>query len=256
MYSNPKARIATADELIASMDRWGIDVSVVMNFGWSSQDMCTETNSYIIEAVHKYPGRLVGFCAIQPREGAAALKELERCALAGLRGIGEMRPDDQGFELDDVKVMGPVVEAAQSYKMVFLTHSSEPVGHLYPGKGTLTPDKLYSFITAFPALTVVLAHWGGGLPFYSLMPEVARALKNTYLDCAATSLLYKPDVFQTVGALMGYDKILFASDYPLVAQGRAVTEIRDLVIQEEAKQAILGGNARRLLHLDTGRLAT
>ena len=256
IYAQPMARIATAEELIDSMDQWGIEVSVVMNFGWSSQDLCAETNNYIIEAVQKYPRRLVGFCTIQPKAGAVALKELERCAAAGLRGIGEMRPDDQGFELDDVEVLGPVVEVAHRCGMVFLTHSSEPVGRSYPGKGEVTPDKLYRFITTFPQLTVVLAHWGGGLPFYSLMPEVAKAFQNTYLDCAATRFLYDSRVFQAVGDLLGYDRILFASDYPLVTQGQALTDIRALELSEESRAAILGGNAQRLLSITRGRFAT
>ena len=61
-------------------------------------------------------------------------------------------------------------------------HSSEPVGHSYPGKGNTPPDKLLAFINNFPNNKIICAHWGGGLPFYDLMPEVNENLKNVYVD--------------------------------------------------------------------------
>ena len=131
------------------MDREGIDRSIVLNIGWASHQMCVETNDYIMEAISRYPERLVGFCALQPKEGEAAIAELERCARGGMRGIGEMRPDIQGFDLGDEAAMRPTVEAAANHRFILLIHSSEPVGHLYSGKGNITPDILYRFICQF-----------------------------------------------------------------------------------------------------------
>ena len=71
--------------------------------------------------------------------------EIERCAAGGLVGVGELMPDGQGYRLDDEKAMAPIVEAALAHDMVLLTHCSEPVGHLYPGKGTVTPDEVIRF---------------------------------------------------------------------------------------------------------------
>ncbi|HUV57072.1 MAG TPA: amidohydrolase, partial [Dehalococcoidales bacterium] len=61
LYSNPKARLATADELIASMDEVGVDISVIVNIGWITHELCVETNDYILESVARYPNRLIGF---------------------------------------------------------------------------------------------------------------------------------------------------------------------------------------------------
>jgi len=73
LYSQPKARMATAEELVASMDEAGIDLSVVLNAGWVSHELCVKTNDYILDSVSRYPTRLVGFCAIQPRAEDAAI---------------------------------------------------------------------------------------------------------------------------------------------------------------------------------------
>jgi len=246
LYSDPKAKIATADELIASMDEAGISVSVITNIGWTTHELCVETNNYIIDSVARYPKRLIGFCAVQPQSKSAA-KEIERCARAGMKGVGEMRPDIQFLDLSDELTMTPLVEALRRFKLILLTHASEPVGHKYPGKGNITPQVLYPFITKFPDLTIVCAHWGGGLPFYALMPEVKKAMANVYFDTAASPFLYTADIYKQVIQLVGARKILFGSDYPLLPPGRLIKEITTLRLPKEAESLILSGNARRLL---------
>ncbi len=252
LYSQPKARLASAEELIASMDEARIDLSVVLNIGWVHHQLCVESNNYILEAISRYPDRLAGFCSIQPAAGDAAIAELERCARAGARGIGEMRSDRQGFSLTDSAVMRPVIDTALEHDLIFLTHSSEPVGHEYTGKGSITPGVLYDFILEFPALKIVCAHWGGGLPFYGLMPEVAKSLNNVFFDTAATVFLYRPQIFREVSDIVGSDRILFGSDYPLLQQSRIISQIQPLELAGEDKEKILGGNAQKLLQKPEG----
>jgi predicted TIM-barrel fold metal-dependent hydrolase len=249
LYSQPEAKMATAEELLASMDEAGIDLSVVLNIGWVAHELCVKTNDYILDSISRYPKRLIGFCAIQPGVVDAAIAELERCAKAGAKGVGELRSDVQGFDLADKKTMKPLVNAALKHDLIFLTHSSEPVGHEYSGKGSITPDILYSFITAFPNLKLACAHWGGGLPFYALMPEVAKALSNVFFDTAATVFLYKPEIFEQMSHIIGSDKILFGTDYPLMHQNRVLAQIQSSQLPEEDKARILGANAQKLLHL-------
>lgn len=247
LYSQPKTKMATAEELVASMNETEVDLSVVLNIGWASQELCVETNDYILDSISRYPDRLIAFCSVQPKEEDAAIIEVERCARAGARGIGEMRPDVQGFNLTDKMIMQPLVDAAVMHNLIFLTHSSEPVGHQYAGKGEVTPTILYSFIVNFPDLKVVCAHWGGGLPLHALMPEVARALANVSFDTAATILLYQAGIFKQVSNIIGSDKILFGTDYPLISQNRIIAQILSLELGEEEKAKILGGNAQKLL---------
>jgi predicted TIM-barrel fold metal-dependent hydrolase len=250
LYSDKKARIATAEDLIASMDANGVDISVAVNYGWTTHELCVETNDYILESVARYPDRLVGFCAVQPNSYDAALAELERCAGAGARGVGELRPDLQLFDPGDESFMAPFAELMTVRNLVLMLHASEPVGHLYPGKGTVTPELLYPLFTAFPELTVICAHWGGGLPFYTLMPEVKKALANVYFDSAASPFLYTPEVYLRVAELAGADKILFGTDYPLLEPGRLLKEIEAADMPVETCEQLLAGNARRLLGLD------
>lgn len=246
LYSSPKAKLTNAEELINSMDEAEIDVSVILNYGWSTHELCVETNDYILESIARYPRRLTGFCAIQP-VSQKATAEIERCVKGGVKGIGELRPDIQSFDLTDDAIMKPIVEVIRKNRLIFLVHASEPVGHIYPGKGTMTPRLLYPFISKYPDLTVVLAHWGGGLPFYALMPEVKQVLNNVFFDTAASPFLYSPQIYVKVSEILGPEHILFGTDFPLMKQSRLLNEIDSLNLPEETKNLILSGNALRLL---------
>ncbi len=248
LYSNSKARLITAEELIERMDENEVDVSVVLNIGWVNQDICVETNNYILEATSRYPDRLVAFCAVQPMAGDTAIREMIQCAEAGAEGLGEMRSDVQGYCLTDSMIMEPLISEAVKHGLIFLTHSSEPVGHQYAGKGNITPSLLYSFIQKFPELKLVCAHWGGGLPFYTLMPEVRDTLANVFFDTAATVFLYRAQIFKQVSGLIGSDRILFGSDCPLLEPSQIITQIRASKLNNEEMVEILGANARKLLH--------
>ncbi len=249
LYSNKKAKLATAEELIESMDRERVDVSIVLNIGWSTNELCIETNDYIMESIARYPERLVGFCTVQPKFVNEAVKEIERCVKGGIRGIGEIRPDTQQIDLNDEEIINPFIEVIRKHNLILLVHASEPVGHQYPGKGTVTPELLCPFIAAHQDITVVCAHWGGGLPFYALMPEVKKSMANTYFDTAASPFLYSPQIYDRVSRLVRADKILFGSDYPLLRQSRIIEEIRSSELIEDEKNMVLSGNARRLLNI-------
>jgi len=249
LLADPGANIASVDDLLASMDRGGVDRSVVMGMGWTDPNVAIEANDYIIQAVSDNPRRLIGFCSVNPVWGEKAFVEAKRCLTAGLSGIGELHADTQGFDITDVAMMAPIMELARSDGWPVLIHASEPVGHRYPGKGSTTPDKLYRFIQNFPGNPIICAHWGGGLPFYSLMPEVKESLKNVYFDSAASPFLYRPDVFSTVAELAGDGKVFFASDYPLMDISRPLEQARSAGLAPDVEAKLLSGNAAKLFRL-------
>ena len=136
LFSNPRAKLSTVDELVEAMDADGVDASVVMGMGWTDHGLAVEINDYIAESVRRYPGRLYGFGGVNPAWGDRAAREAERCAAAGLVGVGELHPDTQGYDIGDERTMAPLMEAAQELGLIVSTHSSEPVGpRLPPGRG-------------------------------------------------------------------------------------------------------------------------
>jgi hypothetical protein len=254
LYANPKARLSSAEELIVAMDAAAVDQAVVFGFGWREMDLCRRDNDYVLESVARYPDRLIGFAIVNPMCGAEAVREIERCAASGLRGVGELMPDGQGYRLDDEKVMAPIVEVAADKDMVLLTHCSEPVGHIYPGKGTVTPDEVIRFARLFPQAVIVCAHWGGGTIFYELMPEVARIMCNVYYDTAASLYVYQDDIFE-LAARWAPSKVLFATDFPLIPPERFIQRMQAARVPTATLRRMLGGNAWRILKLGERRAA-
>ncbi|MCL2140980.1 MAG: amidohydrolase family protein [Dehalococcoidia bacterium] len=247
LYRNSNARLATIEELLDSMDNAGIDMSIVCGFAWSNMALCKQGNDYILEAISRYPQRLVGLVTVAIEEPSAAISELNRCAERGALGLGELRPPKNSLSTAIDKHWTPLVNTLTEKNLLCLMHASEPVGHQYPGKGNLTPERIYPFIKCFPNLKIILAHWGGGLPFYNLMPEVAKNLSNTWFDCAATSFLYDNSIYSCVCSLIDIQHVLFGSDYPLISQSRALENFHKSAIPPQLKSAILGENALKLI---------
>jgi uncharacterized protein len=129
-----------------------------------------------------------------------------------------------------------------------MLHANEQLGHLYAGKGCQGPSEAYELARLHPDNTFVLSHWGGGLLFYELMPEVQIALRRVYYDTAATPYLYDPRIYR-VAAELAPQRVLFGSDYPLLRPARALADVEGAGISPEAREALLGSNARALLGL-------
>jgi hypothetical protein len=239
--------MSTAENLIDSMDTSGVDVSIVCGFNWERQELCSESNSYILDSLRRYPDRLIGLATLRPDAGDAALYDFENCVKGGISGLGEMRPPANSLDTSFDNVWTPLASILVERGLLCLFHSSEPVGHPYTGKGDLTPAVLYPFIKRFPEVKFILAHWGGGMPFYELMPEVRTALANTWFDTAASGYLYDATIFDRVIRLSGSKRILFGSDYPLVPQQKCIKDIEGLGLPPLDTLKIMGLNAMNLL---------
>jgi uncharacterized protein len=248
LYSNPKAKLASAEDLISSMDGHGINRSVILNIDWQDSETCHETNDYIMESVVRYPSRLTGFCMVKLNFPEFAIPEIKRCIQGGCKGIGELRPEVS--LLSNPSALKTIMNIIVESNLILLTHTSEPVGHLYSGKGNITPETLYPFIKTFPDLKMVCSHWGGGLPFYALMPEVKNTLKNVFFDSAASPFLYRPEIYHQVVTLVGLEKVIFGTDFPLLSPERLLKEVHASDLSGEERDRFLSQNAKILLGLE------
>ena len=250
LYQNPKARLVTADQLIASMDESGVEVSVTFGFPWQSPDLCRRGNDYVLEQSARAPNRLIPLATLPCSSIDDALAELHRCAQAGVAGFGELSfycCDDPQAVDDWQSHVG--LEVA-SLRLPSLWHVTEDVGHDYPGKGGMQPKQALALVERLCGATVVLAHWGGGLPFYELMPELAKACGDVYYDTAASPYLYDKKIFEVALSIIGPERILFGSDYPLIKQSRYLDQIDSLGLPSESAAMIKGNNLLRIFGRD------
>lgn len=246
LYDSPKSRLIGADLLVENMDKHGVDRSVTFGFPWTHPDFYRKNNDTVIRAVQQYPDRLFGLCCLDIYSGDAEA-EVERCLDAGLSGVGELAFYQSGIETDALARLAPIMALCREKNAPVMIHTNEPVGHLYPGKTPNTLAQIYALAKAFPENKIILAHWGGGIFFYTLLKKEAReVLQNIYFDTAASPFLYTPEIYPTAIRLAGVEKILFGTDYPLLSPDRYFREMTQSGIRSSDQKKICGANAAAL----------
>jgi predicted TIM-barrel fold metal-dependent hydrolase len=231
------------------MDENEVDKSVIFGFPWKNPETFKMHNDHIMAMVQKYPHRFTGLGCFDPSAGHA-VAETERCLDGGLAGIGELAFYQAGIGESALEQLAPIMKMCADRDLPVLIHTNEPVGHVYHGKTPITLAQIYRLIKRFSETKIVLAHWGGGLFFYSLMKrDVKETLTNVFFDTAASPYLYDPEIYQFAVRLLGVDKILFGSDYPLLPPARYFGEMRETGLTKPQIDKICGGNAEKLFKL-------
>ena len=249
LYSSPQSKLVGAKEIVNSMDEQGVDTSVIFGFPWKSKEIFQFHNDYLMEAVERYPERLIGLCCFDPLN-KEAVAEAVRCLEGGLAGIGEIAFYQSGIDNAALEKKAPLMEICHDMDLPILSHTNEPVGHIYPGKTPNTLKQIYNLVNRFSENKIVLAHWGGGIFFFNLLKkDVKESLKNVYFDTAASPFLYDPQIYRYAKEIAGLDKILFGSDFPLLKPARYFKELEKTGLSKDQIESICGRNAARLLKL-------
>ena len=229
------------------MDRDGVERSAICGFPWEDPGLCREGNDYLFYCSRQHPNRLIAFASLPIRFPRQAERELERCLSRGMRGIGELAFYHAEISPKDVQRLSSILQPLSEQGIPLLLHTNEPVGHDYPGKSLRDLRTIYQLLLALSHVTIILAHWGGGFFFYELMPEVARAAQRVFYDTAASPFLYRPQIYGVAIKIIGPERILFGSDYPLISPARYFEEMKRCRLPSHVQAKIKGLNARRLL---------
>lgn len=249
LYGSPKATMATAETLLASMDENGIAHAVTFGFPWRNHELATRHNDYVLESAVKYAPRLLPLGCVNPLS-YKNVEEAERVLQAGAKGLGEIAVYEHSSEDHLLTRYKDLFTCCRAYGGVLLVHANEPVGHLYPGKAPFDLKFYYSLARLAAGIPLILAHWGGGLCFYELLKKEAGAiLADVYYDTAASPFLYRPEIYSLAVRIVGRQKVLFGSDYPLLSPQRYFEEMRQAGLQKEDVEAIGGLNTARLFGL-------
>jgi len=247
LYNSPKAVIGNIVDLLRSMDRYQVDISVICGFPWRNPEHIKANNDIIIESVQKYPDRIKGLACFDAAWDGAA-DETQRCIDAGLSGAGELAFYLSGINKKALAFLDPVMAVLREKgNLPCMIHTNEPVGHKYPGKTPITLEQIYNLAKTFPDNKIILAHWGGGIFFYNIMKkETKNVLKNIWYDTAASLFLYNSQIYDIAVTAGVEDKILFGTDFPLLTPDRYYKDMDNANISSLQKAQILGGNALAL----------
>lgn len=247
---------ADPDRFISDMDLAGVQKAVLLGWYWQNQSTCALQNEWHAAWQKAFPDRFIPFAPVQPLAGDVALEDLKKALDHGAKGVGEVFPAAQGFTMNNASWL-KIVQFATEKRLPISMHVSEPVGKPYKGH---VPSPLYDYqwlVEQFPETPFIFAHWGGGLPFYELNPYCKKIFKNVYYDMSASPLLYDIKIVMNLIDIVGHEKILFGSDYPLRVypkiQKKAdfstfIKEISQLGLNPTAFEAIMGRNFINLLN--------
>jgi predicted TIM-barrel fold metal-dependent hydrolase len=108
-------------------------------------------------------------------------------------------------------------------------------------------SQFYNFLQAYPSNRIVLAHWGGGLfQFYNFL-QAYPSNRIVLAHWGGGLFLYTPDIYSVASEIVGHEKILFGSDYPLLNPGRYFEEMGSSDLSAKSFKKIVGENAAQLL---------
>ncbi len=221
------------EEIVANMDRAGIDKSVIFAFNEINPGVSFSlANDYIAAAMKRYPDRLVGFCRLDPNHGEKAIFELERSInKIGLGGV-KLHPSSQNFSLDDQTVLR-IIKKASELEVPIVFDNGKPLS---------PPEKIGNLAELVPEAKIIMAHMRG--PKYL---EVAEKHENIYLGTTGMFKIYKlQEAIQTLGA----EKLIAGSDSPYTPQELEIKKFDYIPkITRKEKVKILGQNIIKILKI-------
>ncbi len=231
----------SADELLARMDEADVDRAVACPV--KPRGYHLEPQNDLVAEAARASGRLIPFARVDPRQGDAAVRELERAVRdLGARGLF-LHPWEETFRVNS-PLVDPIAGRAAELGVPLLVAAGYPWASEASQVGDLA--------RRFPSLQIVMTHGGqiniSGLGQFDAW-LVLQQRPNLSFE---TSGVYRQDfIVEAVGAF-GAGRVLFGSNAPRMELRLEIERVRGARLPDEAKALMLGGNAERLLGL-TGR---
>jgi predicted TIM-barrel fold metal-dependent hydrolase len=273
---------------IKEMDEAAIDIQVLSHGAPATQklpadtavDLTRRVNDRLHAAVQKNPSRFAAFAALPTAVPEAAADELERTVKFGFKGAMLHGLANDVF-LDDKKFW-PIYARAEQLDLPIYMHPSLPqadVRRVYYDDyvkdfpmitratwgytvetATLAIRMVLSGVfDKYPKLKIILGHLGETLPFlvwridHTLARPGQKAMSFRDVFCnnfyVTTSGNFSNPALLCCVMEMGIDRILFAVDWPFVANPPATKWMESVPLCDEDKAKILSGNAKRLLKM-------
>jgi len=245
----------THEEMLRRMDAAGIERAFLIAVKAGSKRH--EAGHHIpyelvADAVNRHPDRFHGLAGLDPTEGMAGVRQLEK----GVREYGfigahfyphwfELAPDHARWYPFYAKCceLGVPVQLQVGQSMLY-----DPS---YPLRSVGRPIALDAVACDFPELKIVGIHIG--IPWTDEMIAMAWKHPNVFIGTDAHSPKYWPESFVRYLNSYGQDKVIFGTDFPVLDFERTRAEIDALGLKPQAKRKLLRDNALRVYGLDGAR---
>ncbi|MFQ5525256.1 MAG: amidohydrolase family protein [Thermoanaerobaculia bacterium] len=249
-YRSPSAIFEgmSIEEMIAEMDAAGVERCVLSAF--YHQDLPVVTNEEVAELVERHPDRFVGSGTVnvlrKPMEVAGEVERLvKELGMRAIRLEPYMYGDGMvGLPPNDKHYWPAFIKCAELGVPVCIQ-----VGHT----GPLLPSEcgrpiyLDEVALAFPELTILGCHLGQ--PWHEEMMTLAWKHSNLYVETSARTPKHWPASFLDFVRGWGRDKVIWATDFPLLSFERTLAELEELELPAEIFRKVVRDNAIRAFGL-------
>jgi predicted TIM-barrel fold metal-dependent hydrolase len=229
------------DVTLEAMDAAGVDVAVLS--AWHGPRGALISNDEVAAHIEGHPDRFVGLASVDLARPMDAVRELRARVEQGFKGLRllpwlwEVPPTDRRFY--------PLYAACVELGVPFCTQVGH-TGPLKPSEVGRPIPYIDQVAIDFPELVIVGGHIG--YPWTEEMVAVCRKHEHVYIDTSAyTVARYPPELVRYMQSGSGSRKVLFGSNWPMIAPEHALKGIDELRLRDAA--AFLDGNARRVFQI-------
>lgn len=211
-------------------------------------------NDEIAEAARDNADIMIAFASIDPHKGRLGAREAEELIKGGIVKGFKFHPTCQGFYPND-RMAYQLYEVIAHHKLPAIFHTGHSgIGTGMRGGGGMRlkysqPIHIDDVAVDFPDMTIVLAHpsW----PWTDEALSMALHKPNIYIDLSGWMPKYfPPQIVQYANGQLR-SKMLFGSDFPLIAPERWLAQFTEVGFKPEVHDLILKKNAMRVLGLGT-----
>jgi predicted TIM-barrel fold metal-dependent hydrolase len=236
------------DLTVAAMDAAGVRFGLLS--AWSSPGGSLISNEEVAGCVEAHPDRFSGLAAVDLTHPVAAVRVLRRCVgELGFKGL-RIIPWLWGLPPNDRRYY-PLFAECVELGVPFCTQ----VGHTGPLRSSEVGRPipyLDDVALDFPDLVIVAGHIG--YPWTEEMIALARKYPNVYIDTSAyTAKRYPAELVRYMKSGGGRRKVLFGSNFPMIAPSQALEDLDALGLDDETRELFLTGNAQRVFGLGENR---
>ncbi|MBM3823752.1 MAG: amidohydrolase [Verrucomicrobia bacterium] len=274
LYLDVDAKLATMDAAGIAMTALSINDPGPEWFGPDGSEVAQIANDFVAGLARKHPARFFGLCVLPWQDVAAALRELDRCAKLGMKGL--LLYTNLAGRFPDEPEFRPVLARCAELGLPVLLHPAKPIttdfvkgyemtsslGNMFDNTIALTRLIMSGVLDEWPKLQLVCPHLGGTLPYIigrldhqvvvlkrgpkNLTRTPSEYLKSVWLDIVSPL----PQAMKFAVEFMGAERLLYASDHPWVEPRVILDALRSLRLAPEEEHRILSENARKLFNLE------
>jgi uncharacterized protein len=218
----------TADELIAQMNEFDIEKTL----------LCSQPNELCLDAVNKYPDRILGMVYPNPYDGQKAVDMIyDYVQNKGFKGI-KCNPLKQAYVADD-EIMDPIMQAAEDLDIPVFMHCGHPPYSL--------PWSIALLAERFPKVKLTMIHMGHGHGVYiDASLKMAKRYPNLYLEMSGMPM---PSKIREAYEEVGHDRIMFGTDAPFHPAAVESQKVLCSGLDKRGMEDVFYNNAAKLMKL-------